>query len=56
MRQMRLSRAIVLMSLALVVVIAPGYVRWGREARQLWESLAQTADLVPRSPVADSGR
>jgi len=53
---MRLSRAIVLMSLALVVGIGLGYVRWGREARQLRESLAQTAELVPRSPVADPGR
>ena len=53
---MRLSRAIVLMSLALVVGIGLGYVRWGREARQLRESLAQTAELVPRSPVAAPGR
>jgi len=53
---MRLSRAIVLMSLALVVGIGLGYVRWGREARHLRESLAQTAELVPRSPVADPGR
>src|SRR5215831_14475305 len=53
---MRLSRTIVLMSLALVVGITLGYVRWGREARQLRESLAQTAELVPRPSVADSGR
>ena len=53
---MRLWRAIVLMSLALAVGIALGYVRWGREARQLRESLAQTAELVPRPAISDPGR
>jgi Cu/Ag efflux protein CusF len=53
---MGLSRAIILMSLALMVGVALGYVRWGREARQLRESLAQTAELVPRPAVGDSGR
>ena len=53
---MRLWRAVLLMSLALVVGVGLGYVRWGREARQLRESLARTSELVPRPPVGDPGR
>src|SRR5262245_65948354 len=37
---MRLWRAIVLMTLALIVGFGLGYVRWGREARQLREAAA----------------
>jgi len=51
---MRLWRAIVLMTLALLVGIGLGYVRWGREARQLRE----TAALPPeqRLQSAEPGR
>jgi Cu/Ag efflux protein CusF len=52
----RLWRAIVLMSLALVLGIGVGYVRWGRENRQLREMLARTSELVPRPPAGDPGR
>ena len=52
---MRLWRAIVLMSVALVVGVGLGYVRWGREVRQLRESLAQTSALVPRTAIGDPG-
>ena len=53
---MRLWRAIVLMGLALVAGVGVGYVRWGREARQLRESLARTTELLPRPAVGDPGR
>ena len=51
---MRLWRAIVLMGLALMVGMALGYVRWGREARQLRETLAVPPEQRQRS--AESGR
>lgn len=52
---MRLWRVIVLMGLALVIGIGLGYVRWGREARQLREVVARTPDLR-RSPVGEATR
>ena len=51
---MRLWRAIVLMGLALMVGMALGYVRWGREARQLRETLALPPEQRQRS--AEPGR
>jgi Cu/Ag efflux protein CusF len=42
---MRLWRVIVLMSLALVIGIGLGYVRWGREARHLREVVARSPEL-----------
>ena len=44
---MRLWRVIVLMALALVIGVGLGYVRWGREARQLRETLARAPELRP---------
>ena len=52
---MRLWRAIVLVSLALVVGIGLGYVRWGREARQLREAAALPPEFRQR-PVGEPGR
>jgi len=52
---MRLWRAVVLMSVALVIGIGLGYVRWGREARQLRETVARAPELRP-PPVAGPGR
>jgi Cu/Ag efflux protein CusF len=51
---MRLWRAIVLMTLALLVGIGLGYVRWGREAQQLRETAALPSNLGQRS-VAEPG-
>ena len=52
---MRLWRAIVLMSLALLIGIGLGYVRWGREARQLREVAGLPPELRQR-PVGEPGR
>jgi Cu/Ag efflux protein CusF len=48
----RLWRAVVLMVLALMVGIGLGYVRWGREARQLREAAAVLPEqkLRPAEP------
>lgn len=51
---MRLWRAIVLMTLALIVGFGLGYVRWGREARQLREAAAVSPGSKQRS--AEPGR
>ena len=50
---MRLWRAVILMTLALLIGIGLGYVRWGREARQLREVVARAPEL--RAPVTDPG-
>ena len=52
---MRLWRVVVLMFVALLVGIALGYVRWGREARQLREAAALLPPEV-RQRAADPGR
>lgn len=48
---MRLWRAVILMTLALVIGVGLGYVRWGREARQLREVVAR----APQQPAGDPG-
>jgi Cu/Ag efflux protein CusF len=48
-----LWRAIVLMSMAVLVGVGLGYVRWGREARQLREAVARSPET--RSPPAHPG-
>lgn len=50
---MSLWRVIVLMSVAVLVGVGLGYVRWGREARQLREAIARTPEA--RSRPADPG-
>lgn len=45
---MSLWRVIVLMSMAVLVGVGLGYVRWGREARQLREAVARTPEPRPR--------
>lgn len=52
---MRLWRVIVLMGLTLVVGVGLGYVRWGREARQLREALTERSELVPRPTAGEPG-
>ena len=51
---MRLWRVMVLMGVTLAVGIGLGYVRWGREARQLRESLARRTEVAPQA-VGDPG-
>lgn len=51
---MRLWRVVVLIGLALVIGFGLGYVRWGREAHQLRESLARASQLRPEQ-ASDPG-
>jgi Cu/Ag efflux protein CusF len=49
---MRLWRVIVLMALTLAVGIGLGYVRWGREVRELREALARAQEVRPQLAAA----
>ena len=44
---MRLWRVLALVCVALLVGVVLGYVRWGREARDLRESLARALEIRP---------
>lgn len=52
---MRLWRVIVLMGLTLAIGIGLGYVRWGREARQLREVVARAPELR-QGQASEGGR